>query len=82
MVYVGKNEYKYGRMIMSHMIADSLKELHEMADKLNINRRYFQDKPNKPHYDVCKKNKQIAIQLGAEEISDREIVKKLNLIYA
>lgn len=50
MVYIGTKKYPYGRMIMSHMIADSLEELHEMADHLGI-RKYFQDKPGKPHYD-------------------------------
>ena len=77
MVYIGKNEYKYGRMIMSHMIADSLEELHEMADKLKLKRSWFQDKPNRPHYDICKSYKQKALNLGAIEISDKEIIKLL-----
>ncbi len=81
MIYVGKNEYKYGRMIMSHMIADSLDELHEMADQLGINRKHFQDKPKRPHYDVCKSNKKKAIKLGAKEVSDKEIVKILKEKY-
>ena len=75
MVYVGKREYKYGRMIMSHMVADSLDELHEMADKIGVNRRHFQDKPNKPHYDICKANKKKVIELGALEVDDRLIIE-------
>ena len=42
MVYVGKREYQYRRMLMSHMIADTLDELHEMADKIGVSRRHFQ----------------------------------------
>lgn len=78
MIYVGKREYKYGRMYMSYMIADSLEELHRMADSLEVDRKHFQDKEGKPHYDICRENKRKAIELGAKLIDDREIVKKLN----
>lgn len=77
MVYVGKKEYKYGRMIMSHMVADSLDELHEMARSIGIDIRHFQNKKDRPHYDICKTKKQIAIHKGAIEVSDREIIKIL-----
>lgn len=53
MVYVGKNIYKYGRMKMSHMAADTLDELHEMAVKIGVAKRHFQNKKGKPHYDIC-----------------------------
>lgn len=76
MVYIGKNEYKYKRMIMSHMAADSIEELHEMATKLGIDNKHFQNKPGKPHYDICKSKKELAIsQFGAIEVNDREIIK-------
>ena len=75
MTYVGKNEYPYRRMIMSHMVANTLEELHAMADKIGVSRRHFQDKPNKPHYDICKEKKALAIQNGAIEVSDREFFK-------
>lgn len=74
MVYVGAFEYKYRGMIMSKMIADSLEELHAMADKIGVNRKHFQDKKDAPHYDICRSKKQIAISLGAKQINDREIV--------
>lgn len=77
MVFVGKREYKYGRMIMSHMVADSLDELHKMADTIGVDRRHFQDKPNKPHYDICKKNKKLAIMNGAKLVDERDIIMTL-----
>lgn len=80
-VYVGTREYKYRRMIMSHMIADSLSELHDMAKKIGVDRRHFQDKKNRPHYDICKQNKKLAIKLGAIEISDKQIIQILNKMY-
>ena len=75
MVYIGTREYKYGRMIMSHMAADTLEELHVMAANIGVSRKHFQDKKGKPHYDVCKQNKIKAIELGAKEVNDREIIK-------
>lgn len=62
-------------MIMSHMAADSLDELHKMAQAIGLAKRHFQDKKGKPHYDICKHNKQKAIELGAIEVDDREIIK-------
>ena len=75
MVYVGKREYKYQRMIMSHMVADSLDELHEMAQNVGVAKRHFQNKEAKPHYDICKQNKLKAIEQGAIEVDDRKIVE-------
>lgn len=80
MVYIGTREYSLGRMIMSHMAADTLEELHQMADFIGVDRRHFQDKPGKPHYDICKQNKQKAIEAGAKLVSDKEIVKFFNKI--
>lgn len=73
-VYVDDAKNRYGRMKMSHMIADSPDELHRMAAKIGIQRQHFQDK-NIPHYDVCQSKKKLAMQLGAREVSSRELVK-------
>lgn len=75
MVYVGSREYKYGRMIMSHMAADTLEELHQMAEAIGVKRIHFQNKKDKPHYDVCKQNKKKAVELGAIEVNDRQIIE-------
>jgi hypothetical protein len=74
MVLIGKREYKYRGMLMSHMAADTLDELHKMAAKIGVDWKHFQDKPGKPHYDICKTKKGIAIKLGAVEVNDREII--------
>ena len=78
MVLVGTRKYPYGKMLMSHMAADTLEELHTMAQAIGIARRHFQDKPGKPHYDVCQQNKQKAIELGAIEVDDRKIIDLYN----
>jgi hypothetical protein len=74
MVYVGTREYKYKGMAMSHMAADTIEELHLMAKNIGIDIKYFQNKPGKPHYDICKQNKALAMKLGAKLVDDREII--------
>ena len=74
MVYIGKRKYKYGRMIMSHMAADDIHELHGMALFIGIDKKHFQHKEGKPHYDICQEKKKDAIKLGAKEVDDREII--------
>jgi hypothetical protein len=81
MVFVGERKYKYRNMYMSHMIADSLEELHNMGNLLNIDKKHFQNKKHKPHYDICQSKKQKAIKNGVLLINDREIIKILNTIY-
>lgn len=75
-VYVDSERIPYGHMRMSHMVADTLKELHEMADKLGLNRKWFQGPPAHavPHYDVCEDYRNRAIALGAKVIDRREMV--------
>lgn len=73
-VYVDDARNPYGSMKMSHMIADSQDELHQMADRLGLRRQWFQDK-NIPHYDVSQSKKKLAIELGAIEVSSRILIK-------
>lgn len=76
-VYVGTIEYSYGRMKMFHMATDGDEtELHAMADKIGIKRKWFQNKPNRPHYDICKSKKALALSLGVCEVNDRELITK------
>ena len=69
-VYVDNYRGKFRGMIMSHMIADSLDELHEFAAKLDLRREWFQDKRT-PHYDVCQTKREKAFKLGAISIACR-----------
>lgn len=75
MVYVGRLEFSYRGMLMSHMASPDIDELHKMADKLGINRRHFQNKPRRPHYDISKGKKIKAIMLGACEVDDRDLMR-------
>lgn len=78
-VYVDKARHRYRRMIMCHMMADTLEELHMMADKIGLNRKWFQGKST-PHYDVCLSFRKKAVQLGAIEVGMKEagiIIRRL-----
>ena len=72
-VYVDKSIYRYRRMVMCHMLADNLDELHEMAEKIGVKRRWFQQ-GSTPHYDICKSKRALAIEHGAQEVNRREVV--------
>lgn len=77
-VYVDSAFHPYRRMLMSHMAADTLDELHEMADKIGIKRKWFQDhNPRLPHYDICKSKREAAIRCGALPVSSKRLVKIL-----
>lgn len=73
MVYVDSGQIVYGRMKMCHMIADSLDELHMMADAIGINRKWFQDHGT-PHYDICQSKRKLALSKGAIPADRHKIV--------
>lgn len=74
MVYVDAPIWPFGRMMMSHMLADTPEELHAMADKIGISRRWFQGQSGTPHYDICKSKRALAVKYGASEISREQLV--------
>jgi hypothetical protein len=55
-----------------HMIATDLDELHEMARKIGLKRRYFQPHPIYSHYDLVPTKRALAIAEGAQEITTEE----------
>lgn len=73
-VFVDKGRITYGRMKMCHMLADTLDELHAMADKIRIKRKWFQNKKT-PHYDICQVKRKLAIESGAIEADRKKIVE-------
>lgn len=67
-VYVDDVRHTFGRMVMCHMWADTLDELHAMAAKCGLKREWFQEPPKASwcHYDVSLGVKARALYLGAE----------------
>ncbi|CAB4346073.1 MAG: DUF4031 domain-containing protein [Actinobacteria bacterium] len=58
----------------AHLVSDtSFEELHVFAERLGIPRRAFQG----DHYDVPTEYRERAIDLGAQPVASRELVRRL-----
>jgi len=83
-VYVDKAVNQYGRMVMCHLIADTPDELHAMADRIGVARKWFQDprtiNVSTPHYDICKSKRALAVAAGAIECDRTEFVAAVRRI--
>jgi len=60
---------QFGRMKMSHMMADTDDELHAMAAKIGLRRVWFQG----DHYDVAMGARSKAVAAGAREITLKQL---------
>jgi len=60
--------------VFCHMVADSEAELHAMADRIGVRRKWYQypEKSRYPHYDITLSKRALAISEGAIEISQRQ----------
>lgn len=80
-------EYKTGPRgwrYWCHMATDDLThegfdQLHAMASTLGIPRRGFQSHPRHPHYDLPPNLREMAVELGAVEVSSKELVRRCSL---
>ena len=59
-----------------HLVADTLDELHEFADKTGMKRHWFQYHTRIPHYDLTPTKRSLAIQYGAIPISAMEAARQ------
>jgi len=68
---------QFGRMKMSHMIADTRDELITMAEKIGVQTKWIQsyDTPRE-HFDISMTKRAAAIKAGAIEITYRELAEK------
>ncbi|HVN56159.1 MAG TPA: DUF4031 domain-containing protein [Anaerolineaceae bacterium] len=78
LVNYGHQDWRRGEWC--HMIADTLEELHDMAERIGLRREWFQNKPDHPHYDLRPLSRELAVKYGAIELSSLELVGKLKEI--
>lgn len=68
---------QFGRMKMSHMIADSTEELLAMAERIGVARRWLQKAGSSyEHFDIALSKRTEAVRAGAVEITMRELAMK------
>lgn len=74
-VYVDAAMIPYGRMKMSHLMADTQDELLAMVDKIGVTRRWIQHQ-GKPmeHFDISMVKRDLALQSGAIAVNSRQLV--------
>lgn len=70
-VYVDCAMILYGRMRLSHMMADTEDELRAMAEKVGLPKRHFQG----DHFDICREKRRLAVKFGAVEVDSRFLVE-------
>lgn len=80
-VYVDRGRIPYRGMLMSHMLADTVDELHAMADRVGMKRKWFQDHGT-PHYDICQAKRALAIAAGAAVADRRKVVELIRFYRA
>lgn len=75
-VYLDKTRNRFRGLVCCHMIADTLPELHAMAERIGMRREWFQPLSS-PHYDVSLSRKRAAIAAGACVVDRWEFVTVL-----
>jgi hypothetical protein len=56
----------------SHLMADTVDELHAFAARLGLKREWFQDHHMHPHYDLSPNKRAQALRLGAKFVPAME----------
>jgi len=81
-VYVDKSKNGFGRMLMSHMIADTPDELRQMANRIGVALHWFQHKASVPHFDIAQSKRALALRAGAIELDRSAFVDAMKRIRA
>jgi hypothetical protein len=79
-VYVDDAVHPWRGQRWAHLMADTLEELHAMAQHLGIPRRAFQNKASGAHYDVTADLRALAIAAGALAISRHRERERLRAV--
>lgn len=62
----------------THLVSDTLEELHEFAQRIGLRREWFQTLPKHkfPHYDIIADwRKEIALKSGAKKVMPSEVLE-------
>ena len=75
MLYVDHLRIPFGRMLMSHLVADTQEELRDAARQLGLHQYIQYPGGWKEHLDLSESKRREAIWMGAKEVTAREIVR-------
>lgn len=84
MIYIDPPQQRYIKfrgaiLASSHLVSDeSEDELHAFVERMGLSRRGFHNKPGKPHYDLIEWMIPKAVEMGARQVSSRDIVRILH----
>ena len=60
----------------THLVGDTLEELHEFAKRLGFKRHWFQEHARHPHYDLTTNGAlRRALEKGAKLIAAQEVIR-------
>lgn len=66
----------FGRMKMSHLMADTSEELLQMVDRIGVQRKWIQNAGTKrEHFDIALSKRKLAVAAGAIEVPMRKMAK-------
>lgn len=75
-LYVDHARIKLKEFTKSHMVADTIEELHSAAEIMWIPRRaYGVSELGMPHYAISESIRKMAVSMGAHEISEEDMRK-------
>lgn len=74
-VYVDFARIEFKGYRWCHMLADTLQELHEFAELINVDKRLFHRNASYPHYDITVEMRVIAIEYGAIPADRKKIIE-------
>lgn len=76
MVYVDNSSTERHGREWSHLVADSLEELHLFAAEQQLPRKWFHASAKYPHYDVTQWGRRRALTGGAIPVARRDLLLK------
>ena len=65
-----------------HLTGYPIEDLHKFAESINLNRRWFQNKEDEPHYDISITKLEIAKQKGAIQVNHSQIKYFMKIAYS
>ncbi len=63
-----------------HLLADSLDELHAVAEKIQLTRHYFMGGCLTPHYQLPARMYALAAEAGVERLSRKDFLRKVTQV--